>query len=248
MKKDARLQLYAEDDNWLNRGRVCLMDNLLQSLPLVVEGPVLDLGAGTGHAIPVLSRYGDVDAIEVAIESRAKLEQRPVRDIFTEPAPRTRISRRYGLIVGLEVLEHIEDDVATLLWLAEHLAPGGVLLLTVPAYQWLFSQHDIANEHYRRYSRMSIVNKIPAELDVLRSGYFIATLFPAALLARALWEIRNRLFDSGGRKSALKKQSSKLPPFMDWLFGKILQLEASLIRKGGPLPFGLTAYVVARRR
>ena len=62
----------------------------------------------------------------------------------------------YDLIAVLDVVEHIEDDVAALSAMADCLAPGGKILITVPAHPWMWSAHDTVNHHHRRYSKRAL--------------------------------------------------------------------------------------------
>ncbi len=243
MEERAKKQLYSEEQNWLNRGRVCLLKNLLGSVNNP-KAPLLDFGAGSGHAIATLTAYGDVDAIELAPEAQDYLKQKPVRHIYTEGLPHAQIDEKYGVIVGLEVLEHIEDEVAAVDWIDAHLKEGGHLLLTVPAYQWLFGPHDVANQHFRRYTKTRLLKVLPAEYTILKSGYFLTALFPLAVMAKAVWALKTAL---GKKEKTQQKQSSNLPGFIDRIFYNVLAFEAYLAGKGAGMPFGLTAYALLKK-
>jgi hypothetical protein len=164
----------------------------------------------------------------------------PIRQLYKEPIPSPEPSGPYGTIVGLEVLEHIEDDRAAAQWLSDRLEPGGTLVLTVPAYQWLFGPHDVVNQHFRRYTKKSLVAALPEELELLSTGYFMTALFPVAAVARLLFNLRDRGADGG-------KQKSRLPGAVDKLFEGIMALEAAFAGRRFTSPFGLTVYVVARK-
>jgi hypothetical protein len=144
----------------------------------------------------------------------------------------------------MDVLEHIEDDAGAVDWIFDHLIEGGVFIGTVPAYQWLFSDHDRANEHYRRYTQARVQQLICRRLKLRRSGYFNAVLFPIALAGRAAWQAKRKI----SRKTAAEgKQSSELPAAVDSLFRKILSWEAQRISRGATPPFGLSVFCVAER-
>lgn len=243
MEKAARDLLYSESPNWLNRSRIELMDSLLKNTP-IVEGPLLEIGAGSGHAIEKLSKYGPVDAIDVAPESWPLIQQKPVRNLYTSAIPNDKIEENYSAIVGLEVLEHIKDDKLALQWLVDHLMPGGLLLLSVPAYSWLWGPHDIANHHFRRYTRSRLLKLLPSNLELVRSGYFMTALFPLAAIARLCYNAKNKTTEQG---SMPIKQKSSLPYVVDLTFGKIMSVEAYLAGKGISCPYGMTIYLLARK-
>src|SRR3546814_15318471 len=86
----------------------------------------------------------------------------------------------------LDVVEHIDNDVAALRGMAECLAPGGKILIAVPAHQWMWSAHDVVNHHHRRYSKASLAKAI-ADAGLTHNGlrWFNSLLFPASVAARA---------------------------------------------------------------
>lgn len=201
------------------------------SLPLNAE--ILEVGSGVGQNIPTLAEFGRVDAMEINPLGLAQLRAtNGVRQIFDQPIPCT-LDTAYDAIVAMDVIEHIEDDRAALEWISTHLRPGGVLFATVPAYQWLFSGHDVALGHFRRYTAGLFRSALPPRLRVLRCGYFDMTLFPIAAGSRLLSRKR-------------EKQSSSVPSHIDSIFLAILRGEVAVISSLGGLPFGLSVYCLAR--
>jgi SAM-dependent methyltransferase len=97
------------------------------------------------------------------------------------------VGQFYDLILAIDVLEHIQDDKATLELLRAHLKPGGLLLVCVPAFQLLWSDHDVFLEHLRRYSRYRLLQCMHAAgLRPLNYQFFLVVLFPIAVLQRLL--------------------------------------------------------------
>jgi SAM-dependent methyltransferase len=207
----------------------------------VVQPPkdarLLEVGCGTGHNIEMLQRFGTVDAIEIDAAAREVAERRLGRSVAAAPLPElTGIERgHYDLIAALDVVEHIDDDRATIGALAECLRPGGKLLLTVPAHQWMWSAHDELNHHKRRYSKRSLRKLIegsPLKLEQL--GYFNSFLFPLAAAARVASKVTGR----GG-------DDDKLPPrLVNTLFDRVFAAERHLVGRL-PLPPGLSLFAVA---
>lgn len=163
----------------------------LDRLHLAGDPPhILDVGCGDGLFFPQLERFGDVQGIENDGAVIAPLEERRSR-IAVRPFDHTfEPGRRFDLITMLDVLEHFEDRVATLRRAVELLAPGGTLLLTLPAFQSLWTAHDEFNHHYVRYTKQTFAadaRRAGARIDAMR--YFF--LWPAAV--KLLVRLKERL-------------------------------------------------------
>jgi hypothetical protein len=140
------------------------------------------------------------------------------------------------MIAVLDVVEHIEDDVAALEAMAKRLKPGGTILITVPAHQWMWSAHDVVNHHKRRYSKATLIAALErAGLKWRKLGYFNSLLFPAAVAARLAGKITG------------KDDSDDSPPAkpLNAIFEKIFGLERHLVGRV-PLPPGLSLIVLAQ--
>lgn len=161
------------------------------------DGPlrILEIGCGTGSNLTMLQAFGHVEAIEpdegarrvaldrfdVAIADGMLPDGLPVDD------------GAYDLIVMLDVLEHIEDDAAALVQVKRKLKPGGRLLLTVPAIPWLWSSHDEAHHHFRRYTASGLVGALTkARYKVVHHSHFNTLLFPLICAARFVGWISGR--------------------------------------------------------
>lgn len=236
--------LHVEDATWLNRGRVALLQQLMKKHLTKSTNQILDVGAGSGVFVNALSDFGEVDALEVSSRAWPRLSANPdIRTLYKDPLPEACVGGPYDLIVAMDVLEHIEDDRSAAGWIAENLCDGGKFIATVPAYMWMFGDHDRANHHFRRYTRSSLLRILPSSIRVLTCGYFNTVLFPAAVAGRAAWQVKQQLFG----RSRTAKQSSELPAVLDLCFGSILSCEANVIRRGIIPPFGLSVFCVASR-
>ena len=148
---------------------------------------LLEIGCGTGHNLAMLGQFGEVDALELDDTARAMAEKRLGRPVMDSPLPELRgvPERHYDLIGAFDVIEHIEDDIAALASIARRLKPGGRLVVTVPAHQWLWSAHDEVNHHKRRYSKRGLkrlFEQSPLKFEAI--GYFNSLLFPVAVAKR----------------------------------------------------------------
>jgi len=242
MEEEALSQLDHESETWLNRGRRRLVTLTLQSRG-IENAEILEVGAGNGANIKAIADFGTLDAVETSPEAVNRLRQySEIRDLYTSPLPDCQIDKQYDVICALDVLEHIDDDAAAASWIINHLRPGGLLIATVPAYQWFFSHHDVVNHHYRRYSASRFARLFQTGVTIHKLSYFNAILLPLAVASRTAWQLSRKL--RGGDD---KKQSASVQGPLDRIFRSCLFGEARFINAGGSLPFGLTVFCVITR-
>ena len=180
---------------WYRARRDILADYLTRYGKLPKAARILEIGCGTGHNLPMLAAFGTVDAIEIDPAARAIASERLGRPVGDAPLPELPGIERdaYDLIAVLDVVEHIEDDVAALAAMKACLKPGGKILIAVPAHQWMWSAHDVVNHHHRRYSKTTLGSAIEkAGLKPRKLGYFNSLLFPLAAAARIAGRITGR--------------------------------------------------------
>ena len=164
----------AEHDSthwWYRARRDILADYLHRYGGLPRGARILEIGCGTGHNLPMLARFGTVDALEIDPAARAIAGERLGRPVGDAPLPELPGVARgaYDLVAVLDVVEHIEDDVAALRAMATLLKPGGKVLIAVPAHQWMWSAHDVVNHHHRRYSKVTL-DKAIADAGLRHNG------------------------------------------------------------------------------
>lgn len=189
MRPEAYVEMeVAQDTHWWFRGRREILRSLIKDLALPRSSAILEIGAGTGGNLPMLMEFGVVMALESDPYARSVADQRVQSrlDIRYGRLPDELPSaQRFDLICLFDVLEHVERDVDSLAAIRNITSPDGHLLLTVPAYRWLWSSHDEDLHHYRRYNSGELQNKARAAgWNVERLSYFNTILFPLAMLAR----------------------------------------------------------------
>lgn len=201
------------------------------------NGRILEVGCGTGSNIRLLQQFGRVDAIEPDDGARALATKRTGVSIQGGLLPDgvTLEDGAYDLIVLLDVLEHIPGDREALTSLVPRLAPGGRILVTVPAMPWLWSAHDAAHHHQRRYTKRTLADVFAASgLAIRHATHFNTVLFPAIVAARAVGKLTGR---EGG-------DDAMPPPRLNRLLTGLFAAERR-IAAGAGLPFGVSLAVVA---
>jgi SAM-dependent methyltransferase len=188
-----------------------------------------------------LSRYGGVTGIELSETSVALARERGAGEVVSGSLLEMPFAQdSFDFAVTLDVIEHLEDDLGALRELRRTVVPGGALLVTVPAYQWLWSGHDEINHHHRRYTRGSL-QKVAEEAGWRqeRTTYFNSLLLPVAILLRVLDRVNTKTTESS--------LDLWVPPEpLNRLLERPLAFEAALIRRGGRIPAGLSLLAVFR--
>lgn len=230
-----------DSTHWWYRARRDILSDYLERYGNVPKGArILEIGCGTGHNLPMLGQFGAVDAIEIDPAARAIASERLGKPVGDAPLPDLPgvAKGSYDLVAVLDVVEHIEDDVAALRGMASLLKPGGKILIAVPAHQWLWSAHDVVNHHHRRYSKASLVTAIEAAgLKPARLTYFNSLLFPLAAAARIAGRLTGR------------DDSDDSPPAkpLNALFEAIFRLERHMVGRV-PLTPGVSIVTLAEPR
>ncbi len=246
MGRDMEAEAYAdmaasEARHWWFRGRRRVLESVIGRLGLPARARILELGSGTGGNFEMLARYGAVTAVEMNAAARdiSLRKTALVRDVRAGFLPDNLPlgTEMFDLVCLFDVLEHVEEDEATLRAVRRHLAPGGTAVITVPAFRWLWGPHDTALHHKRRYERAELRAKIlAAGFAIEKLSYANMFLFPAALAARVADKALRRPQSSG----------DALPPAaLNEMFAGIFGFESHLLGWTN-LPVGLSLLAVIR--
>ncbi len=236
-----RLMAQTQEAHWWFAGRRKILRAIIAQLRLPACARILEIGCGTGGNLPMLTQFGTVCGVEIDDFALARAREVSNCEIQKGWLP-DRIpfhGELFDLVCLLDVLEHVDDDEAALSAVAKRIKPGGLAVVTVPAYQWLYGSHDRLHHHYRRYSAGHLRRKAAvAGLRVLRLGYFNTLLFPLIAAVR----LCKRVLPSGGQdEAALPGQKLNR-----WLYG-VLSFEAAFVPRAF-FPFGATCIAVLERR
>ncbi len=226
------------EKHWWWRARTeAITETLRRNQPPQGWGAILDVGCGDGLFFNRLAQFGEVEGIEPA-ESLVTPTSIQRQRIYVGPFDDTfQPGKQYSLILMLDVLEHLQDPVGALRHALQLLAPGGTLLVTVPAFRLLWTNHDVINQHFTRYTKSSFREVArQAGLRIETERYWFQWLFPLKLAQR----VAEQFF-------ALQRTLPNIPP--RWvneslfLLSRLEQKTLSVL----PVPFGSSLMVVARK-
>jgi SAM-dependent methyltransferase len=235
MRTEAFNLLLAAEKSWWYRTRIAIVKKVITRFHKVpLQARVLDAGAGYGGMREVFGRQ-EVIAYEPVAAVGAHCLERGYSSVLTsiDELGIGDHAQQFSLIGSFDVLEHIEDDVHFLGALAQHLVKGGGFVATVPAFMWLWSEHDVEHQHFRRYNARTLERLFKeCGFQIKYLGYWNATLFLPAALMRLMGR-------SGG--SALE-----MPWFVNAVIEKLFMLERFVIPYVR-LPFGTSLIIYAEK-
>ncbi|AKG23003.1 class I SAM-dependent methyltransferase [Calothrix sp. 336/3] len=244
MEKDFYLQYAAtEDKHWWFVGRRCIIDQRISQIKLPNHPQILEVGCGTGGNLQMLANHGELAAMELDESACHLANQRGVTPVKLGSLPdNIPFNQQFHLILMLDVLEHLDDDLAALQAIFSRLKPGGKLLITVPAYQFLWSQHDVINHHKRRYVMRSLARVVKNAGYVIEyRSYFNTFLFPVVAIIRWLKNILD-IQDNPSQTSELTIPRKPINQLLSHLFAS-----EGYLMKLFPLPFGVSILMVAEK-
>jgi SAM-dependent methyltransferase len=210
---------------------------------------VLEVGCGNGNVLRALKKacpQSMVVGMELWFDGLKHAQGRADARLIQADLRNWPIGRKIDLVGMFDVLEHIQDDRAVLSSLWNCLAPGGCLLLTVPAHQSLWSYFDEAALHCRRYSAGDLREKLTAAgFQVGFLSHFMASIFPLVWMVRKMRGLRKQKGMDDAR--AKTNDEFQLVPVVNQVLTLLLNLEARWLARGHRLPLGTSLVVVARK-
>jgi SAM-dependent methyltransferase len=231
--------LRESNKHWWFLGRKKSFYNLISKLDLPKGSRILEIGAGAGANLEMLSSFGRVFACESDKKSYTHL-----RNVGWEvrygklPNDLPNFKFKFDLICLFDVLEHVEDDFSSIAKIKKLLAPNGFLIIACPAYQWLYDDYDRALGHFKRYTKKNLNFILQRNhFRIVESGYINTFLFPLIVLAKILSFIGMEI-----KKDLVQSPPSK---FVNALFKHIFFIEARLT-KNNLFPFGVTVISVSK--
>ncbi len=224
--------------HWWFRARLAILVACLRHALPRRPLRLLELGCGTGDVLAALEEFGEAVGMEAppALAAVARRRGLDVRD-GRLPSDLVVPEGWADVVLLLDVIEHLDDDLAALGAARRALASGGTLVVTVPAYAWLWSVHDVVLGHRRRYTSTGLARLAArAGFGVERMTYFNTVLFPV-LVARRLWK---RL------RGETRHDLEDTPPLLNAWLERAFALERHVLTRAA-LPFGASLLMIARR-
>jgi SAM-dependent methyltransferase len=242
-----------EDDHWWFASRTRALNVLMrQYLPSDPDGVrLLDIGCGAGNMIHHLSHYGQVKGLEIDERPVKKARERgyDVQQFdATQPMPFS--DNTFDAVTTLDVIEHNEDDMAILADSWRILKTGGHIVITVPAFMWLWTHNDDLNAHVRRYTRSELGEKLEKTgFKVNRITYNNFFVFPLAallLLLRRGSGAKQELASHHVSEEEYQVEMEPASPPVNAALTLVGKVEAGLIKRLN-LPVGTSLIAIAEK-
>ncbi|UPM49274.1 class I SAM-dependent methyltransferase [Synechococcus sp. A10-1-5-1] len=249
---------YEQKKNWYYEHKSKYIEFLISKhFPKSVNSELncLDIGAGNGimgrmmrDSLSKRGVFSRWDSVDTEYKEQDLVRLRSVGLNASKSIP----SKKYDLILAIDVAEHVNDDRSFFCCLLEHLSVDGICVITVPAFSWLWSSHDIFLKHYRRYTRTDLTATLQAcGYDDVDSGFLFSLILPIAFVVRSIDQLTTRTLSSLGKnKLALTHKGQRT---------KVGSVTSSLLRCGHKLErylkkrswraaalWGVTCYCVAK--
>lgn len=230
-----------QQQHWWFTARRDILSAVIQKMRLPPQATVLEIGCGTGANLQMLAQHGMLSAMEYDPQARRMASSLNLCSVQPGGLPHDvpYADASFDLVCMLDVLEHIQDDEAALRRVLQLAKPGGRLLITVPAYQWLWSEHDTEHHHFRRYTATRLQTMARnAGWHTDRIGYFNTLLFPAVAGARLIAKLLRRPAPVGTHTPT---------PWLNSVLKKLFRAERNIVATHGGFPLGVSVVAVLRR-
>ncbi|MBV9956908.1 MAG: class I SAM-dependent methyltransferase [Acidobacteria bacterium] len=233
-----------EGTHWWFAGRRRILESFLERIITELHSTdrkprLLDVGCGTGANLEMLARFGEAEGVDVSADALAFCRARGLERVSLGAAEKLPYEDgTFDVVTALDVVEHLDDDLAGLSEMRRVLRKDGRALFFVPAFMFLWGVQDDISHHRRRYRLPQFLNTVRAAgFEIERATYANLTFFAPILLGRALMRV------TGLRPAS---ENNITVSSLNGLFGRLFGAESRILRHTN-LPFGVSAICVARR-
>jgi SAM-dependent methyltransferase len=230
-----------EQSHWWYTGRRKILTSFVEDICRRVTDRrprILDVGCGTGANLLMLSKFGDAEGVDVSEDALAFCRERGLENVKLGAAEKLPYDDgTFDLVTALDVVEHLDDDLAGLREMRRVLRPGGRVLLFVPTFMFLWGLQDDVSNHRRRY-RMPELERLleQAGFEVERTTYANITFFMPILAMRKLMRLTGIKAESENNINVSA---------LNGVLARVLGAESFVLRYMN-IPFGVSGLCVAR--
>lgn len=226
---------------WFVAKKEIVLDFIHKYLQNTNRPKILDIGCGSGLMLNSLEMIGQVSGMDMsddAISFSKEIFSGQIEKGFL-PANIPYPENNFNLIIALDIIEHVEDDLEALINIRARMTEDGIAIFTVPACMLLWSEHDVINEHKRRYDLQGLKTKLlKSGFTVEKISYFNTILFPVVLVVRTLNNLLKRK----------DKSDMEMPgPLLNMLLKNIFLMEKYILRISNLPPFGVSLIAVVKK-
>jgi SAM-dependent methyltransferase len=233
-----------EDKHWWFVGRRAILESFLERIAQSIRNPnsairILDVGCGTGANLEMLAQFGESEGVDVSDDALefCRLKGLKAHKGLAEKLPFD--DESFDMVTALDVVEHLDDDIAGLKEMNRVLKKDGKTLIFVPAFMWLWGVQDDISNHRIRYTKKQIVERLhKAGFEIERATYANWTFFAPILAGRTIMKITGIKPESENNVNVSA---------LNGIFGKIFSSER-LWLKNFDFPFGVSIVIVAKKK
>lgn len=231
-----------EKDGWWFRAR---RDIILKFLSAARDAHILDIGCSGGALLRDLARAGFKNGYGIDVSERAiqQCKNAGFANVACVDARATGFpDNTFDVVIASDILEHIADENGALKEWRRIMKPSGIMFIFVPAHQYLWSNHDAANQHVKRYSRVALITSAQRNgLRVQRIGYWNFFLFFPTLGARLLQRVMRK------KENSAKDQLYRLPALINEALFLLLKVENAAIARNLNVPIGVSLFCIGKK-
>ena len=246
MDKQYELKYHRLEENyWWFRARRDIIFRLLRQLDVSYSSKIIDLGCSGGRLIDFLRKKGfrNISGIDISREAIIECKKRGIKDTFVRNCINTKFkNKEFDILIASDILEHIETDSEAMREWNRILKTDGILIVFVPAFNFLWSKHDEVNHHYRRYSQVKLANDLKKhKFRILKISYWNFSLFIPVSFIRIIQHFTPEKHKVNG------DQLFQLPYMVNKALTCLLEMENRLLEKALIYPYGLSVFAVAKK-